>query len=108
MDIDDSVMKGLFARRSVRDAAPAKPAAARKETVLDAKRLHLISIALRSKRLNYESVLAAVRELDRTHVPSGVFDVRRLYPPVAAVARVVSRYGERRWYWLCCQRRMSV
>lgn len=50
--------------------------AAKRESILDPKRLHLVSIALRSAKLDYEAVLGCVAALNRAGLPLGTLEVR--------------------------------
>ena len=81
LDLDDEAMKGLFARKTEKTtkAKPTKAAAAsKKESVLDGKRLHLVSIALKSAKMDQELVIAAIQSLNRAGVPPSVMEVRCL------------------------------
>ena len=77
LEIDDEAMKGLFARTTDNSKKPVKKAAApKKEHILDGKRLHLVSIALRSAKLDYEQVLACIGKLNSIGLAPGSLEVR--------------------------------
>lgn len=88
LDLDEDTLKGLFARQSEHGGGQKSKAKAakKKEGILDSKRLHLVSITLRSAKLDNGLVLDALVSLQLVGLPPGALEVGGSASPLPGAA----------------------